>query len=43
MLSSTVTGLTLDPETHVDAEEFHARIEQHMERIKGCNRASWAA
>ena len=43
VLSCTVTGLTLDPHEKIDAEGFHARIEAHMEQIKGCNRASWAA
>ena len=43
VLSCTVTGLTLIPDELVGAEEFHARIEAHLDRIKGCNRASWAA
>ncbi|HJN74001.1 MAG TPA: diguanylate cyclase [Myxococcota bacterium] len=43
LLSSTVIGLTLDPDHHIDAEQFHARIEAHLERNRGCNRASWAA
>ncbi|MCP4810570.1 MAG: diguanylate cyclase [Proteobacteria bacterium] len=44
VLSGTVAGLTTgDGERIERAETFHARVEAHLERIKGCNRASWAA
>jgi diguanylate cyclase (GGDEF)-like protein len=43
LISATVAGLTMSPEENVDAEAFHRRTELHLHRIKGGNRASWAA
>ena len=43
LVSATVAGLTLEPDEQVDPEAFHRRTELHLQRIKGGNRASWAA
>ena len=44
VLSATVAGLTTGEQERIsNAETFHARVEAHLQQIKGCNRASWAA
>mgnify|MGYP002630765672 CR=1 FL=1 len=43
LVSATISGLTLEPQDHADAEAFHRKTELHLLRIKGGNRASWAA